>query len=228
VNVTVPGVDPSGDVPGAAHPPVRGPMRRLLVIQVLGTASFFLTLASVPAWAVQGGAPVGSAGVVTTAMLATTVAVQFAVPALCARVGVRRALPAGLLALAAPCPLLALSHGLGWLIALSLVRGAGFAIFTVVGTLVVTELAGPARRGAAIGLYGVAGAGASLVVPVGVALTLAGHFSWVASGAALAALGVPLAARFDIHLDARAGPPREAIAALRPSCSWRGSRAAVW
>jgi predicted MFS family arabinose efflux permease len=192
-------------------------MRRLLVVQLLGTTSFFLTLASVPLWAVQGGAPVGSAGVVTTAMLATTVAVQFAVPALCARIGVRRALPASLVALGAPCPLLALSHGLGWLIALSLVRGAGFAVFTVVGTLVVAELAGPGRRGAAVGLYGVAGAAASLVAPVGVALTLAGHFSWVAGGAALAVLGVTLAAGFDTPVDARSGHPREGVAALRPS-----------
>jgi predicted MFS family arabinose efflux permease len=217
VSVAVPGADAPGDAARAAHLPVRGPMRRLLIVQVLGTASFFLTLASVPAWAVQGGVPVGSAGVVTSAMLAATVAIQFAVPALCARIGVRRALPASLLALGVPCPLLAVSHGLGWLIGLSLVRGAGFAVFTVVGTLVVAELAGPARRGAAIGLYGLAGAAASLVVPVGVALTLAGHFEWVAGGAALAVLGIPLAARFDPPVDARAGHPREAIAALRPS-----------
>jgi predicted MFS family arabinose efflux permease len=206
-------------VAGAAHPTVRGPMGRLLVVQLLGTASFFLTLASVPAWAVRGGAPVGSAGVVTAAMLAATVAVQFAVPALCARIGVRRALPAGLLALALPCPLLAVSHALGPLIALSVVRGAGFAIFTVVGTLIVAELAGPERRGAAIGLYGLAGAGASLLVPAGVALTLAGHFAWVAGGAAVAVLAVPLAARFDTPVDASAGHPREAVAALRPSAA---------
>src|SRR4051812_21132366 len=191
-------------------------MRRLLVVQLLGTASFSLPLGSVPLWAVRGGAPVGSAGAVTASMLAATVAVQFAVPALCVRIGVRRALPASLVALAAPCPLLAVSHALVPLIALSVVRGAGFAVFTVVGTLVVTELAGPGRRGAAIGLYGVAGAAASLLVPVGVALTLAGHFAWVAGAAAVAILAVPLAARFDTPVDARAGHPREAVAALRP------------
>jgi predicted MFS family arabinose efflux permease len=219
VNATALGADLAGDVSAAAHAPVRGPMRRLLLVQILGTASFFLTLASVPAWAVQGGAQVGAAGVVTTAMLAATVAVQFTVPALSARIGVRRALPASLLLLGAPCPLLAVSHGLGWLISLSIVRGAGFAIFTVVGTLVVTEMAGPGRRGAAIGLYGVAGAGASLVVPAGVALTLAGHFPWVAGAAAIPVLAVPISARFDTPLDARASNPREAVAALRPSAA---------
>lgn len=71
-------------------------------------------------------------------------------------------LPVSLVLLSAPCPLLAISHRLGWLIALSLVRGAGFGIFTVVGTLLVTEIAAPGRRGRAIGLYGLTGAGASL------------------------------------------------------------------
>jgi predicted MFS family arabinose efflux permease len=201
------------------HATVHGSMRRLLVVQSLGTASFFLTLASVPAWAVQGGAQVGAAGVVTAAMLAATVAIQFAVPAIAARIDVRRLLPASLMLLGAPCPLLAISHGLGWLIALSLVRGAGFAIFTVVGTLVVTEIAAPGRRGQAIGLYGLAGAGAYLTVPAGVALTLGGHFVWVAWISAAPVLGVPLAAGFDTPIDASAGRPRNAVAALRPSAA---------
>lgn len=202
-------------------------MRSLLLVQMLGMVSFFLTLASVPAWAVGGGASVETAGSVTTAMLGCTVVVQFAVPAVTSRIGLRRALPLSLLLLGVPCPLLAVSHGLVWLIVLSLVRGAGFAILTVLGTLVVARLAAPDRRGEAVGIYGLASAGVYIVIPVGVALTLAHHFAWVAIISLAPVLAVPSAIALAAKVERKDGQPfartyrwsRNAVAAIRPAAA---------
>src|SRR4051794_7581431 len=57
-------------------------MRSLVGATALGFASYCLTLASLPAYAVQGGASVSTAGVVTAVLLVVTIAVQAAVPAL--------------------------------------------------------------------------------------------------------------------------------------------------
>src|SRR5690348_10081561 len=62
-------------------------VRRLAALSVLGFTSFCLTLASVPLWAVSGGAGTSSAGLVTATMLAVTVLVQLAVPWLDRRLG---------------------------------------------------------------------------------------------------------------------------------------------
>ncbi len=169
-------------------------IRVLLVVSVLGFSSFDLTLASLPSWAVAGGAGVGAAGLVTTALLLVTVLVQLVVPAMVARLGAGRVLALGLLALGGPAPLYAVSQDLRWLLALSLVRGAGFAILTVVGTLLTFSLAPPGRHGESVGLYGLALAVPNLLaVPAGVALLHAGLFEWAAGLAGAPVLGVPLA-----------------------------------
>ena len=63
-------------------------MQALVGVTVLGFASYCLTLASLPVYAVAGGAAESSAGVVTAAFLVVTLAVQLTVPALTARLGV--------------------------------------------------------------------------------------------------------------------------------------------
>jgi hypothetical protein len=70
-------------------------VRRLLALTLLGFSSFFLTLASLPSWAVRGGVPAGSAGLVTAAMLTCTVLVQLAVPALTRRLAWPGCWPSG-------------------------------------------------------------------------------------------------------------------------------------
>jgi predicted MFS family arabinose efflux permease len=83
------------------------------------------------------------------------------------------------------------------------VRGAGFAVLTVLGATLTAQVAPPARRGEAIGLYGLAIAVPNLVaVPAGAALVLDGHGAWVAWLAAAPVLGVPLVRRL-----VRAAPP---------------------
>lgn len=79
-------------------------MRRLAVLTLVGFTSFFLTLASLPAWAVAGGVTVSTAGSVTAVMLVVTVLIQGLVPAAVSRIGLGKVLAGGLLALGAPTP----------------------------------------------------------------------------------------------------------------------------
>ncbi|WP_448638229.1 MFS transporter [Geodermatophilus sp. URMC 63] len=174
-------------------------MRALVGATSLGFASYCLTLASLPAYAVAGGASPDTAGVVTAVFLLVTVAVQSAVPALTARLGLGPVLAAGMLALGAPAPLYVVDDGVLWLSAVSAVRGAGFAVLTVLGATLSAQVAPPERRGESIGLYGLAIAVPNLVaVPAGVALVLDGHtavLSWLAAAPVLALPLVAVLAR---------------------------------
>jgi predicted MFS family arabinose efflux permease len=127
------------------------------------------------------------------------------VPALTARFGQARVLVAGLVALGAPSPLYAVDDGLVWLSALSAVRGAGFAVLTVLGATLAAQAAPVERRGEAIGIYGLSIAVPNLVaVPAGVALVLDGHSTWLAVLAASPLLGL-----FLVPALVRAMPPAE-------------------
>jgi predicted MFS family arabinose efflux permease len=168
-------------------------MRALVGVTMLGFASYCLTLASLPAYAVAGGADESTAGVVTAVFLLSTIALQLTVPALTSRFGLGPVLAAGLVAIGAPSPLYVLDDGVGWISALSAVRGAGFAVLTVLGATLAAQVAPPDRRGESIGLYGLAIAVPNLVaVPAGVALVLDGHIGWLAWLSASPLLGVPL------------------------------------
>ncbi len=169
-------------------------MRQLLAISLLGFTSFCLTPAAVPTWAHAGGVAESAAGLPTTVMLASTVLTQAAVPRLVTRFGVGRTLAAGLVALGAPAPFCALSHQLAVLLPVAAVRGCGFAVLTVVGATLTATVAPPDRHGESVGLYGLAIAVPNLLgIPAGVALTQLGGFGWVASGATIPVLAVPLA-----------------------------------
>jgi predicted MFS family arabinose efflux permease len=172
-------------------------MPALIGMSLLGFTSFFLTLSALPVYAVEKGVPEALAGLVTTVMLVATVASQLVVPAAVRRIGQPATLTIGLLALGAPTPLLLLNDQLWWLLAVSAVRGIGFAILTVLTPLVATQIAPPGSHGRAIGLYGLAVAVPNVVaVPAAVALTGAGHFPVVAVLAAVPVLAVPLAWQF--------------------------------
>jgi predicted MFS family arabinose efflux permease len=199
-------------------------MGGLVGVTVLGFASYCLTLASLPAYAVTGGAAASTAGAVTAVLLTVTVVTQFSVPALAARFGQVPVLVAGLLALGAPAPLYAVDDGLVWLSALSAIRGAGFGVLTVLGATLAAEIAPPGRRGEAIGIYGLAIAIPNMVaVPAGVALVLNDHVTWLAWLSASPVLGllfVPVLARsLPARPEATSGPTggAAALAALAPS-----------
>jgi predicted MFS family arabinose efflux permease len=199
-------------------------MRALIGVTVLGFASYCLTLASLPVYAVAGGAAESTAGVVTAIFLVVTIAVQTAIPALTARFGVGPVLVGGLIAMGVPSPFYALDDGLPWISALSTVRGAGFAVLTVLGATLAARVAPPERRGESVGLYGLAIAIPNLAaVPGGVALVLDGHVGWVAWLAASPLLGLFLVPTLVKSVAPEAGPGpagsgRAAVlAALAPS-----------
>src|SRR5215218_5443081 len=180
-------------------------MQALVGVTSLGFASYCLTLASLPTYAVLGGTPAATAGLVTAVFLLVTILLQGTLPALTARFGAPRVLVAGLLAMGLPSPLYAVDDGLGWLCALSAVRGSGFAVLTVLGSTLAAQVAPVERRGESIGIYGLAIAVPNLVaVPAGVALVLDGHAGWLAWLAASPLLGL-----FLVPVLVRAMPPAE-------------------
>lgn len=209
----------AGGAVGAQASLWRSPgLRALVGVTILGFASYCLTLASLPVYAVAGGAEESTAGVVTAVFLLSTIALQLTVPALTTRFGLGPVLVAGLVAIGAPSPLYVLDDGVGWISALSAVRGAGFAVLTVLGATLAAQVAPPDRRGESIGLYGLAIAVPNLIaVPAGVALVLDGHVGWLAWLSASPLLGValvPLLVR-SLGLQEEASPAGTRGAAVR-------------
>jgi MFS family permease len=199
-------------------------MPALLAVTLLGFASYFLTLASLPAYAVQGGAGVRTAGAVTAIFLVVTIAGQSLVPALTARFGLAPVLTAGLLALGAPGPLYALDDSIVPLSVISAVRGAGFGVLTVLGSTLASQIAPPERRGEAIGLYSLAiGVPNLIAVPAGVALILDGHPGWLSGLSASPLLALPFLPALVRVVSLPSGERREGVgrcavlAALPPS-----------
>ena len=189
--------------------------------------SFFLTLSALPLYAISIGTGTGAAGVVTTVMLATTVGTQTLVPALVNRFGLVPVLAAGLLLLGAPAPLYLLGKQFAAVLIISGVRGMGFAVITVLMPLVAGRLVAAPRRGEAIGFYGLAIAVPNLIgVPLGVALTAAGSFGWVACAAASPVLALPLLrpiARSLAPIDARDASAGKAVGAAADAPARSGS-----
>ncbi|MDP3951496.1 MFS transporter [Microbacterium sp.] len=174
----------------------------LMSMSALGFAGFGALVSTVPLWAVQGGADEVGGGLVNAVMMAATVAVQTTVPAALRRFGWTPTLVTGVALLGAPSLLLLLTDALPAILALSAARGAGFAVITVCGSSAVAMLVDPARRGRAIGLYGLSiSAPQILLVPTSV--WIADHVGfWVvfAVGAAPLIATVPaflLARRLD-------------------------------
>ena len=171
-------------------------MLDLAVLSVFGFSGYAALLATAPLWAVNGGATAAGSGLVNGVLLAATVLAQLAVPRALASWGTGRVLVAGLLLLGVPAPAYLLSDGLGWVLGLSAVRGLGFGILTVVGSAVAAHLVPADRRGAAIGVYGLAVAVPNLLLlPGSVPVVDRWGFAPVFWAAALPVLGVPPALR---------------------------------
>jgi predicted MFS family arabinose efflux permease len=171
-------------------------MLDLAVLSVFGFSGYAALLATAPLWAVNGGATAAGSGLVNGVLLAATVLAQLAVPRALVSWGTGRVLVAGLLLLGVPAPGYLLSDGLGWILGLSAVRGLGFGILTVVGSTVVAHLVPAGRRGAAIGVYGLAVAIPNLLLlPASVPVVDRFGFAPVFWAAALPVLGVPSALR---------------------------------
>jgi predicted MFS family arabinose efflux permease len=161
----------------------------LRFISILGaSASFYLPLSVVPMYAKSAGSDAG-AGFATGALLLTTVAVELVTPWLVARTGYRLALSLGLLSLGLPALALQVSASLTMIVAVSMVRGAGFAVVTVAGGSLTASLIPPERRGEGLALTGVvSGVPALTCLPLGVWAATRWGFGPVFISTAVAAL----------------------------------------
>ncbi len=187
-------------------------MLELAVLSVFGFSGYAALLAIAPLWATHGGATAAGAGLVNGVLLAATILAQLAVPRALGLWGAGRLLVAGLLLLGLPAPAYLLSDSLGWILALSAVRGLGFGILTVLGSTVVAHLVPAGRRGAAIGVYGLAVAVPNLLLlPGSVPVVERWGFGPVFWAAALPVLGVPAALRL-AHVLRAAGHDRPGAA----------------
>ncbi len=131
----------------------------LLAMTVLGFSGYAALLPVAPLWADHGGADAVGAGLVNGVLMLFTVLMQLLVPTALRRLGWTPVLVTGLLLLGLPTAALGLSDALAPVLAISALRGLGFGVLTVTGSALIAELVEPARRGRAIGAYGLAIAG---------------------------------------------------------------------
>ncbi|GAA1521473.1 putative MFS family arabinose efflux permease [Agromyces terreus] len=196
-------------------------MPALLAVTALGFAGYAVLLPVAPLWAVEGGSGLVGAGWVTGLFMFATVAGQTMVPAALGRFGWAPVLVTGLVLLGLPAPLMLVSADLGPVLFWSGVRGLGFAVLTVAGSSAVAELIEPARRGRALGAWGLAIAGPQLVL-LPLAPVVAEHLGYapVFLAAAVPLLGIVPAVRLARHLAALPPHPTEHVHASQ------GARAA--
>ena len=153
---------------------ITGPLALVFLASFGVLASFDLLLSVTPGYAAAAGTGSAGAGLVTGALLLGTVAAELASTALMRRCGYRTMLAAGAILLGAPALALLSGGPLAVLIAVSVVRGLGFGLSTVVTGALTAVLLPPERRGEGLGLYGVVDTvPAVAALPAGV--WLAGH-----------------------------------------------------
>lgn len=187
-------------------------MPALLLTTSAGFSGYAVLLPVAPLWAVHGGAGTGGAGAVNGVLMLFTVLTQPFVPRALRRFGWGPVLVAGVLLLGLPSLAHLVTDDLVAVLGLSAVRGLGFGVITVVGSAAVAELVPPARRGAAIGAYGLAIAVPHLLLlPAGPWLAEQAGFWLVFALGTLPVLGCLPALALGRHLstphDEEGGPP---------------------
>src|SRR5438876_4901803 len=185
---------PVRSIPASRPRLVSGRFAAALLSSFGALTSFYLLLSVTPMYAMSAGAGSAGAGLVTGSLMLTTVLAEFASPRLLGRFGYRAVFAAGALLLGGPAPALLLPHSMATIIAVSIARGIGFGLATVVlGALVAASV--PAeRRGEGIGLAGVVACVPAIVaLPSGVWLAQNAGYAVVIAITAISALA-PLAA----------------------------------
>jgi MFS family permease len=200
------------------------PLALVFVAEFCALTGFYLLLSVTPMYAAAAGAGSAGAGLVTGVLLLGTVAAELAAPTFMKRHQHRTLLAAGAVLLGAPALALLAGGPLAVIIAVSVVRGFGFGLCTVITGALTAVLLPPERRGEGLGLFGVVASVPGVVaLPSGV--WLAGHYGYpVVVGLAAAAALVPLAAfpwlpgaagRHAAGAGAAAGQPAGLLAGLR-------------
>ena len=131
-------------------------MLALIFSTFASITGFHLLLSVVPLYADGIGGGSAGAGSATAAFMLSTVLIQTQMPRALTRFGYRPILASGLLFLGVPAFLYAYAASLPAVLAVTLARGVGFGILTVVFAALVVELAPTERRGEALGLFGIA------------------------------------------------------------------------
>ena len=172
---------------------VSGTLALVFLTEFCALTSFYLLLSVTPMDAAAAGAGSAGAGLVTGMLLGGTVAAELAAPILMRRFGYRTLLAAGALLLGAPALALLTDGSLATIVTVSVVRGFGFGLCTVLAGALTAMLVPPGRRGEGLGLFGIVATAPGIVaLPAGV--WLAGHFGMaVVIGLTAATALVPLA-----------------------------------
>jgi MFS family permease len=208
---------------------ISGRLALVLMSSFGALTSFYLLLSVTPMYAMSAGAGSAEAGVVTGSLMLATVLAEFASARLMRRYGYRAVFAAGALLLGGPALALLGPHSVPAIVAVSIARGIGFGLNTVVtGALVATALP-PERRGEGIGLAGVVSCVPAIVaLPSGV--WLAGHAGYavviaITAASALAPLAalpwLPGPADRQAEADPGAPPPAGLLASLRSGAQLR-------
>ena len=206
-------------VPASTRPPILSRALLLRFVSILGSSiSFYLPLAVIPAYTGRAD----TAGYATGALLLATVLAELVTPRLIARVGYRWALALGLFLLGAPAFLLMAAPSVPLILAVSAVRGVGFAVTVVAGGALTAALIPQERRGEGLALVGlVSGVPSLLALPLGLwAAAQWGYASVFAVTAVAPLLALATVPALPDH-DAAAGGTHGMLAGLRNAALMR-------
>jgi predicted MFS family arabinose efflux permease len=154
---------------------ISGPLALVFLSTFGALAGFYLLLSVTPRYAAAAGSGSAGAGLVTGVLLLGTVAAELAAPVLMKRFTHRTLLVAGAVLLGAPTLALLARGSMAVIVTVSVIRGFGFGLSTVLGGALTAMLLPPQRRGEGLGLYGVVDTVPGVVaLPAG--LWLAGHY----------------------------------------------------
>jgi MFS family permease len=161
------GATRSTGTPGARI--VSGPLALVFLSEFCALTSFYLMLSVTPMYAASAGAGSTGAGLVTGVLLLGTVAAELAAPVLMRRFGYWAMLLTGAVVLGVPALALLAGGSLTVIVTVSVVRGFGFGLCTVMTGALTAALLPPERRGEGLGLFGiVATAPGIIALPAGV------------------------------------------------------------
>src|SRR5262245_7740682 len=180
----------SDGMPGSTGGPggriLSGPLALVFLTEFCALTGFYLLLSVTPRYAVAVGAGTAGAGLVTGVLLLGTVAAELAAPTVMRRFGYWAMLATGALLLGVPALALLPGGSLATVAAVSVVRGLGFGLCTVVTGALTAVLLPPERRGEGLGLFGIVATAPGIVaLPGGV---------WLADRAGMATVVVMAAA----------------------------------
>ena len=149
--------------------------RPVILLALIAFATLFgfqLLLSVIPLYADGAGGGSSGAGLTTAGFMLSTVFAQVQMPRVLDRFGYRVVLAVGLLFLGLPAFFYAAAQMMAAILAVTLLRGVGFGIATVLFAALMVELTPPGRRGEALGLLGVAIALPAIAPLLGIAAIL--------------------------------------------------------